>query len=362
MTNSIASKYSVELRTPEGLLLADLSGRAGSGNGQSSGRVITQSRNEADDISWFLDLNEFERYCALKDVNPRALIVNGQTECRIKRGGTYISGGQIDYTNVDVGINNQSVEVHAAGFLNLFKDRYTTASRVFTATEGSMIATTLISESQALTNGNFGITMGRQATIGPHDRTYARSNIMTALQDLANTLNLDFEFTAEKVFNTWYPLGSIRPEIIFEYPGNILEPQLSSDATSLQNEIIALGTGTTDDTIVTVVVDDEGAQLTNKLRQNVIQTNGTDNSDNGVTDAANAQLSTYASPIEMPNILVDGNVFPFFTDYGVGDWVRVKFGGDYKMINHINALYRVEKRILTIDDNDNEQVQLYLSA
>lgn len=354
--SSLDSKYSVELRSPAGLLLADLSGRA-------SSRTITKIRNDADQIAWSLDLNEYERFCALNHVDPTTLIVNGQTEVRIRRRGTYIAGGKINYKNTSVDANKQTLDIKASGFLQLFNDRFTDAMRVFTATEATTIAWTAIAESQAKPNGDFGITQGLLATVGPHDETYQWTNIKTLLQDLTNlqTNPFDMEFTAEKVFNTYASIGSNRPDIIFEYPNNILSFQLPEDGTALGNEIIAFGSGNGADAGVTVIVDDLGAQETVQLRQMTITTNGTDDSQGGVTDAANAQLAASALPFEIPQIVVSGDVAPFITDYGIGDRVRVKLGG-YGMSRHINGLYRIERFDLTVDDLDHEEVNLYLAV
>jgi hypothetical protein len=352
--SGIASNYSFELRSPAGLLLADLTGRA-------KNRKITQIRNDADLIEWELDLNEYERFCALNGVDPSTLLVNGQTEIRVKRLGEYLSGGQLNYKDLIVDATRQVIQIRASGFVQLLADRYTDATREFTATDASTIAWTAIAESQAKTNGDFGITQGALATIGNHDRTYQWRDLKSLVQDLAVQTGFDFEITPTKVFNTYTAIGSSRPEIIFESPGNILSYELPEDGTALANEIIAFGSGNGTDAGVTVTVDDEGAQETVQLRQKTLTTNGVDDSQGGVTSAANAELAAWALPFEIPIITVSGDVAPFVTDYGIGDRVRVKLGG-YGMVSHINGLYRIERREITIDDNDHEEVKLYLSV
>lgn len=139
--SEFTSKYSIELLSPTGVLLADLTGRA-------SNRSIMLSRNEADDIRWTIDLNEFENYCRLSKVDPLSILNNCSTEVRIKRLGTYLTGGQLQYFEVRIDSERQVIEMRATGFLNLFKDRYTASDRTFSATQATTIAATLINESR----------------------------------------------------------------------------------------------------------------------------------------------------------------------------------------------------------------------
>lgn len=354
--SKFASKYAIELVTSTGVLLADLTGRA-------QQRRLTMSRNEAEDISWVVDLNEFEHYCRLINVDPLNVLVNGSTEVRIKRLGKYLCGGQLIYFEPRIDSSSQTILIRATGFLNLFKDRYTSVLRQFTATQATTIARTLIDETQALANGSFGITIGTLATVGVHDRTYKRTNLKDALQALTKvqTAPFDFEFTYDKTFNTYAQLGSQRPEIIFEYPNNIKQISVPNDASGTANEIIALGSGFGIESQATATVDSAGSQATYKLRQKIITSNGTDNSDNGLTDAANAELATWAFPFELPDITVNGNVAPFITDYRIGDRVRIKING-YSMLNHVNNFYRIEKIELDVDEADNESIRLFVSG
>lgn len=360
--SSLESKYSVELVDSSGNLLADLTGRAGQ-------RRIIQSRNEAEEIQWTVDLAELEYYCRLLGQNIKTLVVPNSTEVRIKRRSKYICGGQIVYRNPHLTKNSQTLKVRATGFLNLFKDRYTgttslgSVTESFTSTQKTTIASTLITETQALTNGNFGVTVGTLATVGTGDKTYNKTNIKDALQNLTNlkTGAFDFEFTYNKVFNTYARLGSNRPDVVFEWPGNITDFEAPYDGTSTANQILALGQGFGDQAQTAVEENDNGSQLNNKLRQRIILTNGSDDSDGGITNAAKAELAAWSFPYELPTLIVDGNQAPLVTDYGIGDYVTVIIN-NYRSLENINGLYRVEKRIIDIDENDNENVTLIMSA
>lgn len=348
------SRYAFEIVNPAGELVADFTGRA-------FARRLTLSRNEAEDIFFVMDLNEFERYCDLLDLEPQNVLAVYQNEVRVKRGLNYICGGQLSYIESRINQDRQVIEVRATGFLNLFKDRYTDVERIFTAEEATTIASTLIDESQALDNGDFGVTMGVMATVGDHDRTYRRTNIKDALQALTRvqTNAFDFEFTYDKVFNTYESIGSNRPDIIFEFPGNIKSIGVPLDATGVANQIIVLGSGFGEEAAIQVTVDDEASQLNYKLRQKIITPNSVQEADT-LTDHGNAELSAWSVPFELPSIEVDGNLVPYVGDYGIGDRVRVRIE-NYKMLEHIDAVYRIEKIDISVDDNDNENVKLYLS-
>ena len=354
--SQFASKYTIELVNPNGLLLADLTGRA-------SKRRVVISRNEAEEISWSVDLNEFENYCRLSNQDPLSVLVANNTEVRVKRLGTYLCGGKLIYFNVLINGAAQTIDLRATGFLNLFKDRYTSTLRLYSSVEATSIASSLITESQALTNGNFGVTIGAMATVGTHVRGYNRTNIKTALQELSRvqTNPFDFEFTYDKVFKTYVQIGNKRPDIIFEYPNNIKDAVIPTDGTGMANEIIALGSGFGIESQSVAQADSLGSQLTYGLRQKLVTSNGNDNSDTALVDEAYAELAAWAFPFEIPSITVNGNVAPYVTDYKIGDRIVVRFN-NYNMLKHINGYYRIEKIDLNIDELDNETVKLYLVA
>lgn len=345
------SKYSFELWSPAGTLLADLSGRA-------SQRRITMSRNEAEDVTWTLDLNAFRDYCRDAKADPEALLVPNSTEVRVRRGKTYLCGAKLLQRTKNVTPDTQTVELKATGFLNLFKRRFTAASRIFTATQATTIAATLITESQAQgANWNFGVTIGTLATVGVHDRTYLDDEIKDSLQKLTKVqvAPFDFEFTYNKVFNTYASIGSQRPELIFEYPGNIRGYRLLLDGSLTANHIRVLGSGSGTDGSARVTVDDTNSQINyGVLEDKLLESSTIDTAT--LTEQGNAELAAVAMPFEVITLQVNGNIFPYVTDYHIGDYVKVLIRDE-----GINAMYRLEKIDLAIDENDNEDVRLYLS-
>src|SRR6476646_2874866 len=103
------------------------------------------------------------------------MLLLGYNELYIYRAGTLVWGGELAYSRLDLSDDMEQVQVTAKGFLDLLSKRIvgTAASpRTFTDTDLVTIAQTSINESQALTNGDFGITMGATPTSRNADRTY----------------------------------------------------------------------------------------------------------------------------------------------------------------------------------------------
>src|SRR4051794_4432981 len=195
----------------------------------------------------------------------------------------YVAGGQLDYMNPQVSGTSQTVDIRAHGFLNLFASRYTDAS-TYTATDGSQIAASLILTTQLKgANWDFGVTIGSLATTGPHDRTYQQdvTSIKDALQDLTKVQAnpFDFEFTADKTLNTYASIGSQRPDVIFEFPGNVKSLSAPLDATGIANQVNGYGSGLGDQATARFNDGDDASQADYKVRQKVLITNATDNSD-----------------------------------------------------------------------------------
>src|SRR5437764_794962 len=215
MTGSVSSRYAFELFSPNGTLLADLTGHA-------RNRTFTRTRNDAEDMSFDLDFNDFHQYCALINMHPRALLVPGQTELRIRRFNKYLVGGQVTYATPDISSTRQILNVRAAGFLNLFKDRFIPFTD-FSAVDVASMCWQVINTSQSQTNGDFGIRLGSLPSIELSNQTANRFTIEDFIQQLASsaTYGFDFEFTYDKKINFYTQMGTNRPEVRFEYPNNI---------------------------------------------------------------------------------------------------------------------------------------------
>jgi hypothetical protein len=343
------SEWSIELWTPAGVQIADLGGRA-------KGRRIKESRNESDEINWVLDLNELKRYCRLINTTPGQLIQDGITEVRVKRGQNYMAGGTIVHTQKVRNAQQEVLNIRARGFFDLLADRYTSALRTFTNVERTTIPWTLINESQSQgTNWDFGIRQGVTApALGVYSRQYQNVRLKDAIQDLTKLQTaFDVKFMADKTMNVYAALGSIRKDIVFEYPGNCKELTTDSDAAGLANMLYLLGSGIGQQSVLQLNLPDANAQIDYKVREKPLILS--DILDSGtLNDYGLSYLAAWARAFEIPKIRYDSRRGPAVSDYIVGDYTGVRETDDPD--TQISGLFRVESREIVIDDNDNEDV------
>lgn len=344
------SKYSFEIWTPSGLKLADFSGRA-------TNRRVVITRNDTEDIQWRLDLNEVKRYARSIGTTWPLLIQKGISEVRVRRGAKYLCGGQVVYTNKDRSSAGDYLDVHARGFLDLFGDRYTDPSQIYTNVDRGAIAADLINHSQGQgANWNYGVTIGTTPTIGLYSKQYQNARIKDALQDLSRLqLGIDFAFTPDKIFNIYSTIGTRRSDIVFRFPGNAKRLTSIGDATSIQNRLYLLGSGIGQSAAVQVTMDQLDSQLNYKVREKPDILSDVLDSGN-LQDYGNSRLAAWGNPFDIPGIEYDGGKAPFVTDYGIGDYVTVKETDDPD--TEINGFFRIEQIDLSLDELDTETIKL----
>jgi len=349
---NLDSRYSLEILDSSNDLIAEFSGRA-------KNRSIKLSRNNTYEASWSLDIDDLEKFARQININARSLLSAGQNRVAIKRINVPVFGGQIIY--YDATLQDQRyVNIKAVGWLDLYKDRYTSVLREFTATDAGVIASTLISESQALSYGSFGTTIGTIKSSVNRDRTYEYKNIKEALIQLSEVHNgFDFEFTWDNIFNVYYPsMGVQRNEFEFVYPGNIKSIKISTDASGLLNYAILRGQGYGEGQIIDIS-QDVNSQIAYKRREVVLDYSDIPDADT-LLQLGNEEVSIKKQPLEVIEITLDGNKEPFLGSYGLGDRVKVRVEG-LQLYSNIDAFYRIDEIEVKIDDNDNEEVNLKLT-
>jgi hypothetical protein len=354
MIQSGDSKYIYELYASNGSLLAELSGRA-------KNKSITIQRNRAGYASFTMDIYDFEKFCRSINVHPRSIIGVGSNELKVRRLNRYLFGGQIQYYDTTLGDGNE-ITIRAVGYFDLFKDRYTSANKLFTNTDAGQIAWTLINDSQTLTNGTFGITMGTIQTSVNRDRLYEYKNVRDAIIQLSEVINgFDFEITHDKVFNVYYPRqGSTIDVFRFEYPGlNIKKIKPMVDASDLVNEVIARGQGIGAGQLV-VIRSDTVSQATYKLRQKIADFSDISLSNTLIQHADDINASK-KDPVTQIEITIDGNQAPAVGSYWVGDYVPVVIN-NFQLYDNINNTFRINEITINVDDQDSEEIVLRLGA
>lgn len=289
-----------------------------------------------------------------------ALLV-GNKEIYVYRGGVLVWGGEMAYRRADLSDNGEFVTVSAKGFLDLLGKRLVgtqAVPRVFENTDIVDIARAIVTESQALTNGSFGITLGNDPASWPADRTYRDENLRDAIEGLSNEKiedGIDFEVTPAKQFNCYYPQKGMQlASVDFEWGRNITSCFEIQDSSDIANQVVVLGAGEGSSMLRVVRNAPTALQEVYKLRQDTISrkeivTEATLN-EHGDREIAQRQAQR-----QLIGITVKGDAAPAFGSYAVGDSVRVRVK---RGLVDIDGYFRLYGITVTITDLDEETITL----
>lgn len=343
--------YAIELWDINGQMVMDVSAIA-------SNRSFSMKLNDVENISFDLDLTQFERLCQKINTPPRTVLFPARTEVRIRRNGSYIVGGQVVKVTAVIDDSGRKLQVKADGYLNYFLQRF--IKKTWTNTDRSQIAWDAINTSQTQANGSFGITQGVLATTMNSDRISDYDEIKDLITDFtwhagaSPTANYDFEFTPEKVFNTYNRKGSDKPEVQLVYPQNIKSLSDDIDGSTVANKIIGIGSGMGDERIETVKTDATSA-IAYRVREKKQVFNSAsvpatlENNTQGVLDM-------YRQTLEIPDLSLEPNAIDL-NNIQTGDSVYVRVEGiDY--LANIDGMFRINEISVSLDENDSENVQL----
>lgn len=348
------SQYLIEVYTPDGELVADISGLCRQ-------RYFQVRRNRPEDIRLSLNLHEAQDLSRSLNLSFAQLFTEGVNEVRITRGNRALVGGQIAYAFPKLDTEGATLELRAVGFLELFAKRYLAPSDTltYTTTDIGQIAWNFINQTQSKTDGDWGITQGTLQTSRDITDTWEPygSSIKEILIGLTERINgIDFEFTPDKQFNVYYPgIGSDKSELLFSYPGNITAIGFPRDATTLVNTSVNRGSGNGDVQLIETRTD-SASQSTYKLRERI-----DDYPSVSVTqtldDKGDETLRLFASPTSIPEVTLDGNKEPFLGSYWLGDRVRYTVEGYPAFAAINNQTWRINEITVDVDENDHENIQ-----
>lgn len=346
-------EYTVELWDINGVMVMDV-----------SAIIATQLRielhlNDIESIDFSIDLVQFEQLCASIGVNPRTILEPYRTDVRIRRNGEYLCGAQIVRATANFNTTETNkISIQCTGYLNYFKDRFITAS--YSAMTYAQIARQMITDTQAQTNGDFGVILGVDQA-SPYQqadrvRNYDLQNIKDGIINLTKLEddNFDFQFTAGKVFNIYSRLGSDRPEVEFVYPQNIASMSVKRDASTLANKIIGLGSGIGEERLESIAIGLNSAiayriRERTELFSSVINQTELDSNTYG-------KLSEYQYIYEVPALTIVPNEIDL-NSVGIGDAVTIRVDGS-TFIDNLNGMYRIQSMTITVSNSGEESVSL----
>lgn len=355
--------HTIQVFDPSGNLLADVSSLA-------TQRELDQTRNASDTITLEFNIDALQKLFTQLRVNFWDIFYVGRNEIRWTRNSTVISAGQIVDVKPVINGDTRTVSVIATGWFDLLANRYTDAGGAtspwyFLATDAGQIAWSSIVASQALSNGNFGLTLGTIQTSMNRDRTdYSYKNIKDLITELSQVINgFDFGFSWDKKFNVYYPkigndLTTGPNAITLTYPGNISSLTFERNGQSIFNEVLARGSGTGSDAFLTTS-DDTVSQGKYKLRQEILELSDVSDTTN-LQQQGDSEVSLKSSFIDVPSITLVGDQGPEFGQYGIGDIVpiRVTTPDLANVFSVINGAFRIDNLRLTADENNVETVVL----
>ncbi len=322
-------------------------------------KKLSLRRNDAEEVSFDLDLRKFEALCSEIDYSANEALKPYSSEVKVKRNGQYLIGTQVVSIGWSLSEADAMLNVRCTGYLNLFKDRYIT--KTYTQQDATEIVRDMIATAQAEAYGNYGVTVGpNQTTTVFRDRTYSRQNIKEEIRRLTEleTGRFDFEFTYDKKINTYEQIGSVRENMLLRYPGNITSISGNRDASTLFNKIIGLGSGIGAEALVSNQTDALSAQ-NYKLREKIVTFNNVI-TQSTVDENTFYELRQHREIIDIPKIVVSGVHFDLNVAR-IGDIIPVKID-TFSFLSNFDDLYRIERIDVTIDDNAKETITLTIDT
>lgn len=343
--------YRIEVWDKSGIVLGDI-------RQLCSNLKWSKQRNEADTLSFDLDLTKYEQYLELINLqdNPYSFLEAGRTDLRLRRGAQYMVGtnaNKFAFTTADPSVK---MSVNATGYLNYYKQRFLNIN--YTNTPQHEILWGVIDQCNQKPNGDYGIRQGtHRGAVVNRDRNQVRKEVKSFFQQMSNVINgCDFEFTPDKLLNTYEAIGTYRKDIVLSFPGNIDSFAFNRSTDSVANYIFGVGSGNGEDAIQAFAGDSDSQDYL-YLREKVA-------SWNSVIQQATLQQNTDAllhfakDILELPTVTLHSGEIDLST-VSVGDTIKVDFSKCmYSSLKHITGDYRIEKIDVQVDDNDNEIITL----
>ena len=342
----IKSEWKFIVKNPSGDQLASLT------NAQD--RWFVQRLNDHSEAGFVLDADDAKCNTTILDL--------GKNELYIYFNEVLMWGGQLVAANKIVSGDNVYWKVLAKDWVALLSKRKSgvEAVREFTTIDAGTIAWTVIDETQNLTYGDFGITLGTIEASITRSPIYDKKNILSLVKELSNqgdeggsdTWGFDFEITPSKVFNVYYPYrGTIKEDVVFRYPGNIEKFNASVDSWGIINHEWGMGKHWTG--VDALVSRSDATSQAEYKRREAIKNYSDVSVLNFLQDLVwqdiqwNKDLQTTISFEARVDQKVEIN------DYGVGDGVTI-ICDDFD----ISEWLWVYERKIEIDDNDVLKVSL----
>lgn len=321
------------------------------------------------DVSYDQRLNtsgQFKFSLSVSDVKATAAnLACGQNYIKYYRGSQLRWSGKIIRRETvlqpeESGGITEVINITCVDWLWLLKDRYTSASDVHSNQNEGEIIQDLINDTQALSDGDLGITIGANSSTANRTRTYEDKNVRDAMEQMSSVIDgIDFEITPDRVLNIYDKKMTDRSNShVFSYgddavgTANILTVKEVLDASEIRNDVKGYGKDT-----LSTTRSSAASQAAYGLRSGIY-------SYQDISELATLEghlddiIRTNGAPTRQLSVTLAPGKEPLFGTYEIGDVVTIRVN---KGVVDIDQPVRIYGWDVTIDNDGVEYIKLLIN-
>jgi len=278
----------------------------------------------------------------------------------------------------------QTRDVRAAETWSYYRKRTIGTRRIYRATDQLTIARQLVTDANAVSGGDIGVTVGTETCGVTRDfnaEVYERKNVAEEIEALSELAN-GFDFSIDPSWDTsgnlvknlrfWYPRKGrnfTKTGHVFEAGRNIVSWDWPTDGTRYANRIIVTGAGDGPSTksavrsnanaLISSALGGQGYPLIEEViaeSQEAVQAN--------LNARANQALNIFSQSVVVPRLVVRGDVDPIFPSYTIGDAIRfvAQPGLSPRFPEGVDTYRRIVGWTVNVDDTGSEEIELVLGV
>jgi hypothetical protein len=239
--------------------------------------------------------------------------------------------------------DSQTLHITAQEMMSLYQRRRIATTKTYTAQDPTYIAYNLLTYTEARSYGKTGLTNNSPVSSGLTTtrvyNAYEYKTVYQAIKDLA-TGYFDFKIKPSAatgvLTNKFYigiPLGTVYSSSdqyasVFQFPGNVISYSFPEDGQQAANVLYGLGYGANGTKLVATATD--SGMYTNGFPLLEDSANYVDIGDiNLLKKVTLGQLNATSYPPTTIQIVIAPYVDPYYTEYNIGDEVRLDIRDDY---------------------------------
>ena len=320
---------------------------------------FTQRRNNYGTINFKVDQRAFKELAKLNSLVSTDILAKHQTIIKLKREGSYLMALILTDLVHEGSTNQSSIKVTGKGLLFILTRRLTRSNLVYSNSQVSQIAWSLINNTQQ--DSAIGITqaVGNYSPVA-RDRTYKYSNIGEAIINLTRLSDgqFDFDINHNLEFVTSDPsirnLDNLKIDRLIHFE-TMTKWSVAERGDKIANDIVAVSEGSTQ--ITRTAQNLASINKFGKL-QKVISLNDIINQAT-VQEHANAEVNNLAEGVILLSVSLPDGILDL-NDVSVGHYIAVKLP-DFSTLPPLGNFYRIEHIAVAVDSNSAERISLILS-